>query len=87
MTDFLDFGSSPEIVQSLASTKVWYRGFGATMFALNILIADCLFVSLRNILGLSGCLTTTKDLEMLGCLGEKLDGDSYSILGDYCRIK
>lgn len=44
ITAFTNFGATPGIIPALADTTIWYKAVGATMFALNILIADCLFV-------------------------------------------
>lgn len=42
---FANFGATPDIVDALVHNPVWYKAIGASMFALNILIADCLFVN------------------------------------------
>lgn len=44
ITAFTNHGATPDIINALAHTTVWYKAFGASMFSLNVLIADCVFV-------------------------------------------
>jgi hypothetical protein len=44
---FVEFGATPEVVDALSHSSIWYKAVGASLFALNTLIADCVFVSVH----------------------------------------
>ena len=68
ITAFTNSGATPAVVDALAHTAVWYKAVGATMFALNVLIADCVFVS-KYVTRNGSILTVLLDLAVLDFLG------------------